>query len=160
MKKRNNLTLVIAGIAVTVITFGAVSGMKNKDEDKTLNSLNYQIGALDDVTGKFDDEEKVGIVTRKYYKIEELKSIELDKDVVVYLNVYDEDKTLIQVDEFTEDVTEEVIAEYSAIGGVYFKLEVVDPEDDEISILDAYKLSEKVTVTLREVEDEDKKSED
>lgn len=153
MKKKNNGTLIIAGIAIAAIAFAGASAMLKKDEDKTLNAFNYERGNLDDVTGKFDDEE-IGIVTKKYHKFEELKSIDIDGDVVVYVNAYDEDKQFIQVDEYTESLTEEEIAEYSAIGGVYFKLEIVDPDDDEISFLEVNKLQEKVTVTLTEAEEE------
>ena len=99
MKKKNNATLIIAGIAIAAIAFAGASAMQKKDEDKTLNAFNYERGNLDDVTGKFDDEE-IGIVTKKYYKFEELKSIDIDGDVVVYVNAYDEDKQFIQVDEY------------------------------------------------------------
>lgn len=153
MKKKNNATLIIAGIAIAAIAFSGASAMLKKDEDKTLNAFNYERGNLDDVTGKFDDEE-IGIVTKKYYKFEELKSIDIDGDVIVYVNAYDEDKKFIQVDEYTEDLTEEEIAAYSALGGVYFKLEIVDPDDDEISFLEVNKLQEKVTVTLTEAKEE------
>lgn len=155
MKKqtKKSVALVAAGVAVSVIAFSGASAMLKKDEDKTLNAFNYECGNLDDVTGKFDDEE-IGIVTKKYYKFEELKSIDIDGDVVVYVNAYDEDKTFIQADEYTEDLTEEEIASYSALGGVYFKLEIVDPDDDEISFLEVNKLQEKVTVTLTEAEEE------
>lgn len=153
MKKKNNGTLIIAGIAIAAIAFAGASAMQKKDEGKTLNAFNYERGNLDDVTGKFDDEE-IGIVTKKYHKFEELKSIDIDGDVVVYVNAYDEDKKFLQVDEYTEDLTDEEIAAYSTLGGVYFKLEIVDPDDDEISFLEVNKLQEKVTVTLTEVEEE------
>lgn len=156
MKKqtKKSVALVAAGVAVSVIAFAGASAIHSRDNDeKTLNAFNYERGNLDDVTGKFDDEE-IGIVTKKYYKFEELKSIDIDGDVVVYVNAYDEDKTFIQADEYTEDLTEEEIASYSALGGVYFKLEIVDPDDDEISFLEVNKLQEKVTVTLTEAEEE------
>ena len=159
MKKKNNTSLIIAGVVIGAIAFAGASAMMNKDEDKTLNVLNYEQGCLDDVTGKFDNE-KSGIVTRKYYKFEELKSIEIDGDVLVYVNAYDEDKQFIQVDEYDKTLTKEEIAEYSAIGGVYFKLEIVDPDDDEISLLEMNKLQEKVKVTLTEVEKEEDETKD
>lgn len=152
MKKRNNLTLYIAGFLIAAVSFAGATALANKNDETKLSSINYDRGELSDVTGKFDDEEKVGLVTKKYYKLNELSGIEIeDEDVTVYINFYDEDKNFLEVQEVSTDI--EGVEEFEGMitaGAYYFKLEIVDNEDDEISLYDLYKLSQKVTVTLSE----------
>lgn len=154
MKKRNNVTLYIAGFLIAAVSFAGATALANKDDETTLSSINYERGYLNDVTGKLDDEEKIGIVTKNYYKLDELKGISVeDDDVVAYINFYDEDKNYISYQEIVTEV--EGAEDFEGMidaGAYYFKLEIVDNEDDEISLYDLYKLSKKVTVTLGESE--------
>lgn len=152
--KQKNLALIAAGVAVAVIAFAGAAAVLGNDSETELKARHYEIGRLDDSTGKFDEDDNSGIVTKDFYKFEELKSIAIEKDVVYYVNAYDADKTFIQVDEFTEDWTKEDATTYEGIGAVYFKLEVVDEDNDDLSFLDRYSLAGKIEVTLEEVEEE------
>ncbi|MBQ3220330.1 MAG: hypothetical protein IJB34_00030 [Clostridia bacterium] len=153
MEKRN-VALIVAGVAVAVVAFAGASAVMSRDSGETeLKARHYEIGRLDSV-GKFDEDDS-GIVTKKYYKVAELKSIEVKEDVTYYVNVYDKDKTFIQVDEYTDDLTDEALAQYTELGAVYFKLEVVNDEDDEIGFFDRYSLAGDIEVVLEEADEEE-----
>ena len=154
--KKGTFKYVAIGAAISVVACigaGALFGRDNDEEKtRTLNSLDYGIYRLDDSTGKKDEDDKSGISTKDYYKLEELQSIEVGKtDVTYYVNVYDKDKTFIKVDEYTADITDVDLTAYERIGAVFFKVEIVNPEDDEINFFEQCELAKLVTVTLGEV---------
>ncbi len=140
--------------AVAVIGVGALFGRDSDEEKKeTLNAFDYGIFRLDDTTGKKDEDDKSGISTKDYYKLDELQSIEIgENEVTYYVNVYDKDKTFIKVDEYKADMTDIDFTAYERIGAVYFKVEIVDPEDEEINFFEQCELAKLVTVTLGEAE--------
>ena len=153
MEKRN-VALIVAGVAVAVVAFAGASAVMGRDSGETeLKARHYEIGRLDSV-GKFDEDDS-GIVTKNYHKVAELKSIKVKEDVTYYVNVYDKDKTFIQVDEYTDDLTDEALAQYAELGAVYFKLEVVNDEDDEIGFFDRYSLAGDIEVVLEEADEEE-----
>ena len=155
--KKGTWKYAVVGVAVAVVAALGAGALFGRDNDeaktKTLNALDYGIYRLDDVTGKKDEDDKSGISTKNYYKLEELKSIEVgENEVTYYVNVYDKDKTFIKADEYKTDVTDVDLTAYERIGAVFFKVEIVDPEDDEVKILEVSKISKLVTVTLGEAE--------
>lgn len=144
-----------AVVAISAVIGAGVAFGRDKDEEKTktLNSLDYGIYRLDDTTGKKDEDDKSGISTKDFYKVDELKSIEIgSNDVTYYVNVYDKDKNFIKVDEYKADITDVDLTAYERIGAVFFKVEIVDSEDDEIGLLEKGDLVKQVTVTLGEAE--------
>ena len=156
MAKKKNTKKTVVGIVVGVLsliaTVGALSKIVAEDEKtKVLKVSDYQVCLLDDTTGKADEDDKGGISTTSYYKLEDLESIEIadkDMDVKYYVNVYDEDKIFMQVDEYMEDLTASDKLAYENLGAVYFKIEIVDPDDDEISWFEKFSLVEAIEVTL------------
>ena len=154
--KKGTLKFMAIG-AVIAIGAGVGASMalgRNLDNPKTkkINALEYGIYRLNDTTGKIEDDDKSGITTKNFYKLEELQSIEIgENEVTYYVNVYDKDKTFIKVDEYNADITDVDLTAYERTGVVFFKIEIVDPEDDEINFFEQCELAKLVTVTLCEV---------
>lgn len=154
MKKE--IKYAVLGGLVTAVAFAGVTAFLTRNDEKTtdLGAAAYACYRLDDSTGAKNEDDKSGISTTKYYEFGRLESITVEEDVDVkyYINVYDEDKKFVQVDEYTADLTDEELAAYESIGAAYFKIEIVDPndDDDEISLLEKIGLSGKVTVTLND----------
>ena len=164
MKKNKWLKwLAIALGAVTLI--GAVSAITHSD-DKTqeLKGRHYEAHLLDDTTGEVNENNNGGISTVDYYKISQLESIKIadDAEVEYYVNLYDKDKKFIQVDKHKDDLTDDAFLLYEDLGAVYFKVEIVDTNDDEISFFEKSALARevKVTISKEETDSEDKESEE
>ena len=153
------IALAIAGVVAVV---GITSALTNDDKTKVLKASDYQVCMLDDTTGKTDKDNEGGISTKSFYKLEELESIEVkkDADVEYYVNVYDEDKVFMQVDKYTADLKDSDLIAYENLGAVYFKVEIVDTEDEKISWFDKFGLVDSVEVTLNEDVEEDEGKED
>ena len=164
MKKNTKKTIIIivASIITTIAAAGVLSQCsRGDDKTQTLNAGDYQVCLLDDASGKTDKDNKGGVSTKDYYKLEDLLSIELDKDaddVEYYVNIYDADKIFIQADKYTKDLTEADLTAYKNLGAVYFKVEIVNTEDEEISWLEKFSLVKAVEVTLGEAEKSSKES--
>ncbi len=166
MKKNKWAKVAIAAIAVAV-TFGAVSAISRSagDEEKVLNGWAYETCRLNDTTGKADEEDKSGISTKDFYEIDQLQSIKLTvedeeaESIEYYVNLYDEDKRFMSVEKQTGDFMAEDVAAAKARGAAYFKVEIVDTEDEKISFLEKFGLSDKVAVKLDMSEDVSEKGE-
>lgn len=156
MAKKNTKKIfgIAAGALAGVVAIVGLTALITRDDDKTkvLKASDYQVCMLDDTTGKTDKDNAGGISTKSFYKLEDLDSIEVDKDADVkyYVNVYDEDKIFIQVDEYTGDLKASDKIAYENLGATYFKIEIVDTKDEEISWLEKFDLVKAVDVTLSE----------
>lgn len=147
---------VTVGVAVGVVAIFGASAVLNRDSDKVkpLTALDYQGCMLDDLSGKKDENDKTGISTKEFIEFEHLQGIEVGKnDVTYYVNAYNKDKKLIQVDEYTADLKDEDLTAYANLGVEYVKIEIVDPDDEEISFFDISRVSKLIEVELGEVEE-------
>lgn len=151
MKKNKWAKFAIFAV-VAVVALGAISAISRNNDEKVLNGLAYETCRLDDTTGEKDKEDKSGISTKSFYEIEQLQSIKIKDENVegieYYVNLYDADKTFIGVERQTGDFMAEDIAAAQARGAAYFKLEIVDTKDEEISFLEQFALSNQVEVKL------------
>lgn len=149
------------GILLSAVSFAGAMAITNaKDEEKSeLKASDYGIFRLDDAGKKVDGD--TGITTKEFYELANLESIKVGEDsVTYYVNVYDKDKKLISVTKYTDSLTAEDIQGYKDAGGVYFKLELVDPSDDKISIFEKAELSKRLTVTFTDAQEADEKTEE
>lgn len=159
---KNKWAKIAIGAIVGVVAFGAISAISrnNDDETKVLNGWAYQTCMLDDTTGKKDEDDKSGISTKDFYELEQLQSIKLTDekaDTIEYtVNLYDADKTFMRAETKTDDFTAEDVAAAMETGASYFKVEIADTDDDKISFVEKFGLSDKVEVTLDVSETEDK----
>lgn len=146
---------IAVGVAVTVAAVGLVAGAAKKaDKVKPLTAFSYQGCMLDDLSGKKDENDKTGISTKEFIEFEHLQGIEVGKnDVTYYVNAYNKDKKLIQVDEYTADLKDEDLTAYANLGVEYVKIEIVDPDDEEISFFDISRVSKLIEVELGEAEE-------
>lgn len=147
---------IAVGVAVTVAAVGLIAAFSKNSEDtvKPLTALDYQGCMLDDLSGKKDENDKTGISTKEFIEFEHLQGIEVGKnDVTYYVNAYNKDKKLIQVDEYTADLTDEDLTAYANLGVEYVKIEIVDPDDEEISFFDISRVSKLIEVELGEAEE-------
>lgn len=157
--KKNTWAKIAIGVVAGIVTLGAVvaiSRSADEDKSKVLNGWAYETCRLDDVTGKRDVDDKSGISTKDFYELEQLESIKRtddDESIEYYVYMYDEAQInmdmILKTDEFT---TEEIEAAVE-MGAVYFKVEIVDTNDDEISFFEKFGLSDKVEVTLKTAEE-------
>lgn len=151
--KKNKLAKFAIGAIVAIVAFGAIVGIaRNGGDEKVLNGTAYETCRLDDTTGKKVKDDKSGISTKDFYEIEQLHSIKLTDEtaegIEYYVNLYDEDKTFLSVEKVTGDFMAEDITAAKARGAAFFKVEIVDTNDDEISFFEKYGLSDKVAVKL------------
>ena len=163
MKKNKWAKIAVAAVAV-VVAFGAVSAIsRNNDDEKVLNGWAYETCRLNDTTGKKDEDDKSGISTKEFYEIESLKSIKFTDEeaegIEYYVNLYDEDKRFMSVEKQTGDFMAEDVNAAKVRGAAYFKVEIVDTEDEEISFFEKFGLSDKVAVKLDVSEDISEKGE-
>lgn len=153
--KKNKWAKIAIGVIAAVVALGAVVAIaRSADEGKSkvLNGWAYETCRLDDTTGKKDEDDKSGISTKDFYEIEQLQSIKLTDEkaegIEYYVNLYDADKTFLSVEKQTGDFMAEDVAAAKARGAAYFKVEIVDTEDEEISFFEQFGLSDKVAVKL------------
>lgn len=147
---------VVAGV-LAIGAFVAISRSADDDESKVLNGWAYQTCRLDDTTGKKDEDDKSGISTKDFYEIEQLQSIKRtdeDEGIECYVNLYDNGKTFIEAVLMTDEFTTEDVSAAVEMGAVYFKMEIVDTDDDKISFLEQFGLSDKIEVTLKATDKE------
>ena len=153
--KKNKWAKIAVGVIAAVVAFGAIAAISRSaddDESKVLNGWAYQTCRLDDQMGKTDVDDKSGISTKDFYEIEQLQSIKRtdeDEGIECYVNIYSVDKELIDVILMTDEFTAEDVAAAVEMGAVYFRVEIVDTDDDKISFLEQFGLSDKIEVTLK-----------
>lgn len=143
----------IIGAVVAVVAFAGAMAIFNRDnsDEKTLTSWDYKIAGLDSA-GKVDSDEKGTIVTKDYYKLDELKDIEIEnEDYLVQVFGYDADKLLMtKLD--VEDMSATEFAEFKntlrEANVEYVKFTIEDAEDDEISIFEKGKVAKGATITF------------
>lgn len=154
MAKKQGKKWLIGGAIVLAVVVGAGAlslASRDVEREQKLGVFDYQACRIDDVTGKKVEEDNSGISTKNFIKLEQLQSITLSETteaVTYYVNCYDEAKTFIQVDEYTADLKAEDMKAYENLGVTYVKIEIVDPDDEEISTLDVVKVSQMLEVTL------------
>ena len=157
--KKNTWAKIAIGVVAGIVTLGAVVAISRsayEDKSKILDGWAYETCRLDDATGKRDVDDKSGISTKDFYELEQLESIKRtddDESIEYYVNIYDDAQIFMEALLETDDFTTEDIEAAVEMGAVYFKVEIVDTDDDEISFFEKFGLSDKVEVTLKAAEE-------
>ncbi len=153
--KKNKWAKIVIGVIAAVVAIGvvvAIARSADEDKSKVLNGWAYETCRLNDTTGKKDEDDKSGISTKDFYEIEQLQSIKFTDEeaegIECYVNLYDDDKRFLSAEKLTGDFMAEDVAAAKARGAAYFKVEIVDTEDEEVSFFEQFVLSDKVAVKL------------
>lgn len=145
------LAVALAGVTLTAAVVGLSVKVSKQETTKELGASAYSIGLLDDETGKaFEEADKSGLATTKYYDVEGLK-VEVAKNATVkyQVNYYDEDKKFLAVQTLTEDFDSANMPS-EASTAEYVKIEIIPTDDDdgEVSLLEKSGYVKQVSVTV------------
>lgn len=149
-KKIDWKLLAIGAVVSATAVLGAFAIFnKNSDEPKTetLNFNDYAIHTYESGYKVYSDD---GITTKKFYEISQLKSIVVEnKDCAYSLVFFDEDEEFISE-------TELLTADYDKLDvavpeeAKYFKAEIVDSTDPDITYFEKGRLADGVAITIYE----------
>lgn len=142
----------LAAIAMTGAIAGIVALKKINDQipTTTLSASAYTVGMLSDTDGKVESGADGGLFTAGYYDIENAEvKIKDDANVEVYVNLYKEDKTFLQVIKVTDKTKVSEIAS-SVSSAKYVRFEIVPEEDADgkISGSEKREYAGQVTITV------------
>lgn len=148
---KDSMKLALVGGLITLVAIAGTTAFVGPQEEKTLTGWDYQTCMLDDETGKKDSDDKSGISTKDFIKVDELVSVTLeDEDMEYYVNVYDADKAFLTVVKYTADMTDEDFAGIAEQGGEYVKFEIVDADTDEVGAFNRFSIAKGVEITIAE----------
>lgn len=145
----------IVGLAVLSVT-GTIAGIvalkKVNDQipTTTLSNSAYTVGMLSDTDGKVESGADGGLFTAGYYDVENAEvKIKDDANVAVYVNLYKEDKTFLQVIKVTDKTKVSEIAS-GVSSAKYVRFEIVPEEDADGKISGGEKreYAGQVTITV------------
>ena len=145
------LAVGLSFVTLTAAVVGLSVKVSKQETTKVLGASAYSIGLLDDETGKaFEEKDKGGLATEKYYDVDGLK-VEVAKNATIkyQVNYYDKDKAFLAVQTLTDDFDSANIPS-TASTAEYVKIEIIPTDDDdgEVSLLEKSGYVKQVTVTV------------
>lgn len=145
------LAVTLAGITLTGAIVGLTIKVSNSETTKVLGASAYEVGLLDDTTGKpYEETDKSGLATKKYYDFDGLK-IEVAKNATVkyQVNYYDSDKTFLAVQTLTDDYNSANIPS-AAANAEFVKIEIIPTDDDDgkVGVFEKSGYVKQLTVTV------------
>ena len=162
MKAKTKKWFKIGGMVIAaVLTLGAVTTIASRcesEDEKTLSTFDYEIGALSDTDGKKVKNDKSGLVSKDMYAIGGLSvDLEKDADVMYQLNFYDEEKAWVSQTTYKRDFDDSEVEALKAQGIAYVRVEIIplEDEDETVSLLEKRGYVKQVTVTVEEAEEKE-----
>lgn len=145
------LAVALAGVTLTAAVVGLSVKVSKQDTTKELGASAYSIGLLDDETGKaYEEADKSGLATKKYYDLDGLK-VEVAKNATVkyQVNYYDEEKNFLTVQTLTDDFDSANIPSAAATAD-FVKIEIIplDDDDGEVGVFEKSGYVKQLTVTV------------
>lgn len=145
-KRKDTIKWIVVFVLIALLICGVTCicvSLANNNKTKTLGTLDYEIGALDE-TGKYVKDTS-SIVSKKYLSVDDMK-IEIKKDANVTYKVYffDKNEKFISADSAANS------ADYVGTvpeNATLFKVVITPTKDAEVSTLEIDDYAKQLTVT-------------